>query len=470
MTTDSSSTARLWQATRTYLTRGWAMVGLAAGGVLLALMLLAASMSAEAARSSLPMLLGLPLMGISFFVVHHTKWQFVNPRARLTPYFAQSHLLLLGMLLVLSVLGYPLFVAVVTRQEPLGLIACAALLGGTLMWGTHSARPVWVLIGVAVFFSLALPQLNGLWLEPSPALTGLRALAFAAGWAALGLWLWRLSRMSEEDDDYTIPVQGQMSSGSRAETSEARRYMTQMLGRAVLQTRVTDAWHNRLAGQHATTDAARRRLLRYGLAPVPAGMRYTYLLGMMLAIVVLQVLIVGEPATKQGGGVILQIGFFSFLGPLMSAQLLAMRRVRLAQELLLPLTRESLVRALLGGIVRDSLWMFLLSYAVMTGAAVFLAPELLTLPNALALSCAMLSALPLLVAVASYSGLVRSGMKRMLLMIGVMYLLMGSAGGVFALGYYGRPVEAAAAAAAVLMLGRLAYVAARRQWLNAEFG
>lgn len=470
MTANTTFARRLWQASRTYLTRGWAMAGVVAIGFAMALMLLAASMTKGDGNQSVPMLLGLPLMGVSFFVVHHTKWQFVNPRARLTPRFVQSHLLLLGGLLGIAVLGYPLAVAAATRQHPLGLLSCAALLGGTLMWGTHTARPVWVLVGMAVFFSLALPQINGLWLDSSPSLTVPRVLALATGWVALGTWLYRLSRMTEEDDDYVIPVHGQMSSGSRAETSEARRYMARMLDRAGLQTRVTDAWHNRLTDQHATTDAERRRLLRYGLAPVPAVVRYTFLLGLLTAIVTLQILILGGMGTKQGGGVLLQIGVFSFMGPLMSSQLLAMRRARLTQELLLPLTRRSLVRALLGAIARDSVWMLMISYVVMAGAAVVVAPGLLTSRNILAVLCATLSTLPIMIAVAACSGLIRSGMKRMLVAAGSLYLLMGTGGGVFALGYYGRPIEAAIAAAVVLALGGLAYVVARRQWLNAEFG
>lgn len=465
---------RLAQATNTYLTRHVAATVTALISALLVLLLWAASLSRGSTESAVLFgsnLVGLPVMGAAFLLAQHAKWQFVHPRARLMPHFAGAHLMMLGALVLLALGAYPLVASWALGAPPLGVAAFAALSGALFAWNMHTQRAVFMLPALATFFSVLIPQINGVWFAPHPAYFTFRAAALVAGWTGLGLWLWRLAHMTEEDDDYVIPVNAQTGRLSRMEKSEARRHAARMLSRGQLTAWITDRWHDRLSGYAATNDAQRRRLLRYGLAPTPAGTRIAFFLVLMTGIIAMQALMLSGAGVDNRGAMLgSQAGIFALIGPSIAGQLLAGRRARLAQELLLPMTRRSLVDGLLLVLAAETLQLILIALAVATAACAWLAPEVLTPLNAAAVTAAAAAVLPALVGSAFAIGLIESGVKRVVVMLVYLYAAAGAGAACVALSVYAGLPYGLAMCAVVAALGWMLIQHARGRWMAAEFG
>ncbi len=462
-------TAQMAAALQTYLTRRVAMVVIALLSAVLLLMLWAAGMAGSKAPLFAGNLIGLPIMGAVFFLVQQAKWQFVHPRARLMPHYAAPHLGVNAALLAISVGLYPIVASQMTGLPAFGIAAFSALFAALLAWGMQAIRQVWMLAAMAVFFSLMIPRFSGFWLGADASLAPLRLAALAAGWGGLAMWLYRLTEMTEEDEDYLIPVQSQFGQSSRMEKSEARRLAARMVSRAKLQSWFADSWLKQLAHFSARTDADRQWLLRFGMAPSPPVVRAVFFMVMMGSIVAVQAAMLGSMKNTHQM-IVVQLMIFSMVGPMFLTQFLAQRLGRLGQELLLPLSRESLVAGLLRSVTVEIVWILAAASLMIVVAAVVLTPEMLTPAKVTAALLAILSVQPLLVGASFGMGLMKSGMKRIVVCLLYLYATMGVAAGVVALGLYVSLIYAALLSLGVALLGWWSIRTARRKWLKAELG
>lgn len=465
-------TERWFAALHTYLTRRVAMAVIAVVSLMVFIFLCIVGSSSPSGAN--PMfaanLIGMPSMAIVFFLVQQAKWQFVHPRAKLMPRFAPAHLSILGGLLLLSVGVYPIVASQLLGVSTLGIASFSALSGALLAWGMHSMRQSFMFTAMALFYSLLIPKFSWIWIEPTPELVSIHFAAIPAGWAGIGLWLRRLSKITEEDNDYMIPIQAQFGQASRMEKSEARRTVARMLSRAKLMGWITDRWHDRLAQITPQSNSERRSLLRYGMAPTPAIVRSLFFMSLMLGIAAMTTAMLVDQGPHKYSGGIMQCLVFTLVGPMMTSQFLAMRRARLSHELLLPMTRQTLVDGLLRVVVIEGLQITCVSCATVVVLATWLAPELLTPIRITTTSLAILSIQPLLIGAGFRTGLITSGMKRMIIMILILYAAAGAAAGVYALSTNIWLGYGAISSLCLVTIGWKVIQAARKKWMNAELG
>ncbi len=464
----------------TYFTRRWMMLGLALGALFVTVGLIGVSFTTRQTLEPMMVmqLVALPTMLVLTFLVQHAKWQFVHSRARLMPNYAEAHLLVLFTLLMLAVVVYPLVASRLLNISSLGIMAFVMLLGGTVAWAIHTMRPLFVLAYMALFCSFLLPSIVPLWLADEPRYSLPRWGLLALGTLAVGLWLRRLPRMTEEAEDYVIPVQGNMGA-SRMEKSEARRVMVLTLSRARLHMWLADRWHDRLAALSPHDEASRPQLLRYGFAPVSAPVRALFFIFLAIMVGLTQSVIVSGLNSSdaerglnaaRSGAMIATMAMLAFMAPVLMSQLTATRMPRLAQELLLPMSRRALVSGLVRTVGGEMAMLAVLGGVLMLAGAMLLTPDLVTVTNTTAMLMALVSVQPLMFAISFAASLIRSAIARLLLMVGLLYVVLGCAAGVFALGYY-ISLTGAGIVALGLFLGGMGLIrVARSMWMRAELG
>lgn len=464
-------TEQWFAALHTYLTRrkATAVIGLVSLVVLILLCLVGSSSSAAPPKLA-AFFIGMPSMAIVLFLVQQAKWQFVHPRAKLMPHFAFAHLSVLGGLLLLSLGIYPVVASQLLGVSTLGIASFSILSGSISVWGMHLMRQSFNFAAIALFYSLYISKFSWIWIEPTPELVPIHIVAIAAGWIGIGLWLRRLARMTEEDDAYLIPVQAQFGQASRMEKSEARRTVALIFSRNKLRGWITDRWHDRLARITPQSNSERRGMLRYGMTPTPVFVRNIFLMGMMVSIAALiSIMDIGLGPHKYFGA-IAQCSIFTLIGSMMISQLLATRRARLSQELLLPMTRQTLVDGLLHVSVIDCLQLICVSCITIAALTAWLIPEYLTPLNIAAMLLAILSVQPLLIGSGFRAGLITSGMERFSMMLLILYAAMAAAAGVFALSFFIGLVYGAILSVCIAAIGWKVIQSARQKWMNVELG
>jgi hypothetical protein len=413
-------------------------------------------------------IVGFPAGILGFLLVSQAKWQFVDSRARVLPRYASAHLRVLAIAAVIGLFVLPCVAGVAGRLNALGFAACSIVIGASFIWSTHASRLLPMVIGMATFYSLMTQAGIVFWLLPERAaeFQPYHAAIFAGGWLSLAAWLVRLYRLTEEDDDYQIPVNAQSGSATRMERSQASRTLGRQLARSATWSRPADAWHDRLAVLR-TRWTGDRRLFRYGFSPVPAYLHAAWLALIMFA--------VGwfsnqgfNSSPPQRGTAVGAMWPFLFMASLFPGQYLAMRRSRLAQELLLPLSRREFI---------DGIFLALARTAVMTamvlGAAAAALAWLANIPLAEgpALVVYLLLALaiqPYFFGMGIWMALFNSAMGRFAgMMLGMIPgLVIGVIG--MKLVQQGAFVVAVLVAAATAGVGIGTIAHARRKWLEAE--
>jgi hypothetical protein len=346
-----SGLSRLAAVAATYSSRRFFWwVAAAAGLYVVIAILLAPPADPGSVNSWAQALVGLPAMMAAFLLASQAKWQFVNPRAKTLPGHTAPHLAALLLLAVVGLGGLQSLAASRVGLNVLGAAACAIGIGACFTWAMHATRTIPNLLGLVIFFSLMSKVGCNFWLHPAFAADGrLAHLAIlATGWASIVRWLFRLARLNEECEDYNIPVQAQSGSATRMERSQASRNMALQLSRSGLTRAVADWWHDRLIAYRPHTLGDYQRLLRYGFAAAPIELNLVMFGGMMMVVFYFT----GHMATSDNGFLFGPLMMFSIWPGSVPGQFLTMRRARLAQELLLPLTRRELVDGLGWALVR----------------------------------------------------------------------------------------------------------------------
>ena len=462
----------LAQAFKVYFSRRWsvALLSTAAALYLATLIGLAIRGGASVAFHSplFPVLLGLPAMLASLWVVSTAKWQFAHPRARLTPGFARAHVAAAAFWLVLPLLIYPLSLSWLLKAPTLAIMAYPLVVGGLYVWGMHTNQVLFQLLGFALFYAPMAPQTAPFWTDTAPTLQAAQGGMIVAGALAVAAWLWRLPHLTEESDHYRIPAHAQSGKASRIEKSEARRNLARHLNREGIFPRISDRWHDRLAHHQASSTAQRQRLLRYGFGAAPiAVLSLTMLLFLLLS--------TGFNSAISGRANLVALwipGVIAlFIGAAAVSSRLAMRRPRMQTELLLPLSRADWINGLFWACVRDNV-----VFTVVTGGALLAASLLVqalpavTIGQALTFAAALLAALVAAFATSMQVGLITSGLKRTLILILGLYAVFLTGGCSIGLSFWIGPIFGLLLAVVLLAVGLLLLRRAHRNWLNAELG
>jgi hypothetical protein len=311
-------------------------------------------------------LIAFPVGGGVFLLSSQAKWQFCNPRARLLPGFATPHLAVLLTISVALIGLMPLCVAF-AGKNPLGAAAFAVALASLYIWSVHAGLWYASVLALGLFFSIYNEQVAAFWLDAASAARWrpLHAGILVTGWIAIAAWLWRLSQLGEESDDYNLPVHAQAGSATRIERTIAAKTAVRQLLKNGVNRRICDAWHDALAGATTTTTAARQRLLRYGFAALPAFVSSLFMAAIFA--VVIWMMSQSARADEQHrflGAVLPSMNMLLIMPAIMASAVLVGRRPRMPQELLLPLTRAQYFDGLLRVMARNAV----ISWAIILAA------------------------------------------------------------------------------------------------------
>jgi hypothetical protein len=285
---------------------------------------------------------------VCFVIVTQAKWQFCDSRSCLLPGFAVPHVL---PLVTMAVLGLGLYPVIVGARigTPWGLAACAIGIASCMIWSMHGDDRLLALLALMQCFVLISPPVREFWTSTHYA--AIHVPIVVAGWAALFLWLRRLTSMREEDSDYLVPLQAQQGSPTRRERSHADRVIARMVVRNSWQRLTCDWWHDRLANVRERTARGRQWLLRYGYSPTPV--EYSAIPIAAGYFFILFTIFHWREFPSKGPGISALVIPMAF--PAMTTSgLLAIRRTRMAFELLLPLTRRQYFDGVLAAAARSA--------------------------------------------------------------------------------------------------------------------
>jgi hypothetical protein len=375
-------TSRLKQVALSYATRRslWLMAAFGAISIGPSAALLVVTSRPDAFKqSSVPFSVGFAAGICAWLLVTQAKWQFCDQRARMLPGFAGPHLFVLTLMAVLGMGAYPVAIASAGQLNTLGIAACSIGIGGAYVWAMHSMRFVFTALALVQFFSLMTPLGLAFW--TGSRFAPLHTAILIAGWAALVAWLWRLATMREEDSDYLIPIQAQQGSATRMERTQSARTVARVMLRSAWQRLPADIWHDRLEGMRATTVAARKRLFRYGFAPTPIWINALFMaLAFFLTLYFLPQIGVLHQRRANVGSLIGFLNVLIIMPAVMPGAMLATRRARMPQELLLPLPRREYFNGLFAATAWNAVAVWVPTHAAMVALVAIMFPDCFTAP------------------------------------------------------------------------------------------
>lgn len=464
------------RAASVYLLQRWtvpALVILLAIGALVLMVLRGSNMS-NSAPMMLTNVVGMVAMAASFWVSHTTKWQFVNARARLLPQFGPPHLLAAGIILSVTSVAWPSLVALSLHASLLGMVAYAVACSGCFLWTMHTGGQWGSILGLALFFSPAVPRLAPFWQTGFPQYDPIRILFILAGYGMLALWMRSLWKLNEESDNYFIPTMGASANSSRMEKSESRRMMARQLSKSWIIGLVADRWHDKLPSCRAQSISDRQGLLRYGFTPAPTLVICLGILAMVAIIGGMNYLMF---ASMQRGGsgdagraFLAQAAIFPLIGPGILCQFLTQRQPRLAQELMLPMTRQQFIAGLFRRMGFAVAMLVGMLTVMLIATALAIAPTMITSTRIAVVPAAIFAGNMVGFGLATWGGLIRSTVLKIFALIGGLYAAMGAAGLIYGLGESAGMSYALLCSGMVAMCGLWLIRHAYCYWLRAELG
>ncbi len=309
-------------------------------------------------------LVGLPALALLPFLVGSVKMQFAHSRARLMPKFLPAHLVVLSGILTAGLVLYPLALCWLSgNRAPLGLLALVFAIAGGSIWGAQLNRFLPMLVAIGVFYSLMTSWGLNWWIISAHEHRAAHAIVLAVGVGLIIAWLWRLTHLTEEMDDYQNVYLAMLARRTGSEAVEQRRVVASAVVRNRLTVSIGDWWHARLGGYYGGSKAGLVRLVRYGYMPQPVEVQGFFLLAMFIALGVF----ISQFSLLNDGGVFGALWLFAMFGVVlpgqMAGELLAQRRPRMTSEMLLPLLRAQFVDALLAAAIRNALILWLIMSA-----------------------------------------------------------------------------------------------------------
>ncbi len=460
------------QVCMTYVTQRYLWIGMAFFGLIMVPNMLVSMGPQHARRDGAPTMafvIGMPMLAAVPFLVGLAKSQLAHSRARLTPQFLPAHLIVLAGILLSFLVMLPLFAAPIAGFEPLGLVALAMAIGVPALWGSHMRRFTPLLVSLAVFYSLLTSWGLDWWIVNSVQHVKIHAAIVAFGIVLASSWIWRMSRLREEMDDYQNAYQMLFARRTSTEAIEQRRIVANQVRRSSLLRGVGDWWHSRLGGYFGGGMLGLVRILTYGLQATPIEVSGLFFVAMMLCMGVF--LTQFSVLAQQGGDtgiVMFLVQFGNILPGMMAGELLAQRRPRIANEILLPLTRDQLINALFAASIRNSIVLWLMMHVAL-GVVLAMAGRPFEFRTILALLLLSASSTLAVIGASLRVSPWPSRAKRIVVSMTAMMILLPP---LFAWMVSKAAINSATLATIVFALtaiGIWAIRSARRAWLNLEF-
>jgi hypothetical protein len=413
-------------------------------------------------------LLGFAGGGVAYLLLSQAKWQFADPRARVLPGFVRPHLAVTAGIAAIGLILWPLLVAFLGGFNPLGCLACVLAIAIPYLWGTHWSRMAPSIPAFLTFLSLMTEAGRHFWLasDARDQFFVIHGCIVIAAVAVFAIWLVRLAALREEMDDYNIPVHVQSGSATRMERSQTNRNLARHFLKNSLSRSSTDFWHDRLEGRHERSVAGRQRLLRYGFSALPLevqGLLMTVLMGSTM--IVCAYLLRGD--STGGGWSVMPLVLFGTWPALNVSQMLAMRRARMSQELMLPLTRVQYIDGLVSVAATATAIMWLLLHVILGVVVAFSYSQLPAAPMTVLFVATSLCVQPYLFGVNAYTARFQSGTARIVVAMIALFPAMLAAGGVVGLAQINY-VGAVAVAILFALVGAWVCQGVRKLWREEE--
>lgn len=360
------------QVVVTYVTHRWVMAGIAAWLLLGVTPQLFMGFAGTKPPSELApvimMLLGMPIFFVSIMLVPQAKAQFAHWRNRIVPGFVLPHITVLASLLIVLVILFPLLVGWCYRFNPLGTTAMATAIAASAIWGSHSNRYWAMWVALAVFYSSLTTAGSNWWLVEDASNRPFHAMILATGIVLLIGWLWRLSSLREEMDDYQTKAKWRTAFKAGTEVAEGRRAAAEQLRRNKFTAWFCDVWMARLGGYHGGSLVRLARLLRYGFG-LPAELQGVVMATWSAAIFLFMAKLGYLENALEYGPVHLYMYMAMICPGFFVGEWLAQRRPRIVAEVLLPLARSRLVE----GLFAATAWSAALYWLAMNAGLVLVA-------------------------------------------------------------------------------------------------
>jgi len=324
------------------------------------------------------MFLGVSIQFAVAYMVGQAKMQFAHSRACVTPSFLPAHLAVLCAIVVTLMVLCPLAVASFTQLEPLPLIAFALAVGVPCLWGVQLNRLSLYLISLAIFLSSSFTDWGfNWWVVDASQHRAEHSLIILAGALLIAAWFWRISRLTEEMDDYENIFQMFLARRAGAETIEQRRIIGAQVQRSSIMGWVGDRWHGRLGGYHGGRQAGLARLLNYGFGPAPALVQGLFMGAVFLPLYFfMQTSLVADTDGSDMFPVLMIPFLFTvFISGQMAGESVAQRRPRIANEMLFPLQRAQLIDGLFSAAKRYALVVWLIMNSVVAIVAALIGAQ-----------------------------------------------------------------------------------------------
>jgi hypothetical protein len=313
------------------------------------------------AAGPLMFVIGMPVLGFAPLLVGHAKMQCGHSRSRLMPNFVVAHLAVLAGVLLTFFVAWPLLESWIAGFHPLGVLALSAAIGAPAICGAHFNRFSPMLVSLVVFYSLLTPWGLNWWLVNSSEHRAIHLAILLAGIAVGMAWLWRLSHLREEMDDYQNVYQLVLARRAGSEAVEQRRIVASQVRRNRLMAGVGDWWHDRIGNYFGGSSAGLVRVLQYGFTPAPVAVQGLFFTAMIVCV---GIFFTQFSLLSNSGGLSGAFFFFAQFGVMlpgmMAGEVLAQRRPRMALELLLPVSRTELMDGLFVASARNTLTLWLM--------------------------------------------------------------------------------------------------------------
>ena len=422
------------------------------------------------------MAMGIPVLIGFVWLNAVAKWQFAHSRARLIPGYRTPHLAVLATVLTLLLVVHPVFLSLTSGQiSPVGALAFTLLLGGIYLWGTSAGQQFFGVLVLVVFFSAMTETGFRFWFAAQGPYTAIHGVLLVAGALLVVGWLWHLTRLHEEMDDYQVVVLGMRSNWSRLERAEQRRAVGRQAARTGVIAALADRWHDRLQRLPAGNQG-RLGLLRYGFGRLPAGL---YALFAGLGFVVYGLFLFQLSFMRGSGGLGPSHGHVTFLAMfalvLPTAAIgwmLQQRLPRLGQELLRPASREAYFDGLFLTLAKQAMLFWLALQAAL--AVIVLSLGMLT-SQELGRAATIYTLLSLALQVPAFGWWLWVAKRHSILFtLLVLYVSMFLQVSVVSLWWWCRGTSGDALfsllAVAIALAGWLVIRRVRQSWLNMELG
>lgn len=421
------------------------------------------------ATGPLLFVVGVPQLVVLPFLVGLVKSQLAHSRARLLPRLLPAHLVVLGIILATFLVLLPIAAARLAGFQPLGVLAFAAAIGVPALWGAHLNRFGPMLISLIAFYSFLTPSGVNWWIVLSADHIVIHTAIVIAGAVLCLAWFVRLCNFDEEMDDYQNTYQWFLSRRTGTEAIEQRRLVAAQARRHPLFGSIGDWWRARLGGYYGGSQARLMKLLQYGFLQVPVEVQGLFFVAMMLCmgIFLTQFSILAE----QGGDtgiVMFLVQFGNILPGMMAGELLAQRRPRIANEMLLPLSRDRFINALFAASIRNSIVLWLMMHVAL-GIVLAMSGRQFEVRSTLAFLLLSASSTLSVVGASLRVSIWPSQAKRIIVLMTAMMILLPS---LFVWMVSKAAINSATLATIVIALtaiGIWAIRSARHAWLNLEF-